>query len=435
MTELGISSFPSYTTGTDINASNLTAAAQADYDNAVSMLNSMALTVPLTDPWNAASASTWDNMTLDDWMSANMTTFGGYLELYTAVATFLSAEPPNISLLYFLFYVHSAGTVEALTDDAQQDRIDGGAQAISLALLGALSSTVNVGAAVSEINDLGTEVKVTYGVTAVTAKKVVVAMMPKDADGITFTSGLSATRQGLQSNWGTASGTKISVVYSTPFWRGAGFSGTAFGTDLSFVTDNSPDDASSGILVGFPSAGFMALPAGNREQAAKDELESFFGAAAQSNLDYTETNWDDETTISGCVSPLPMGFLTTYGTALRVPEGNIHWAGTETSEIWTGYMDGAIRSGERVASELTALLSVHERPQIEFDVFPNPCVDRIKINSASAIHGVQIYDLSGKLVKELEDAQQIDLSNIRSGSYSIKVSTDAGVGVQSLIKN
>jgi len=30
----------------------------------------------------------------------------------------------------------------------------------------------------------------------------------------------------------------------------------------------------------------------------------------------------------------------------------IHFAGTETAEYWTGYMDGAIRSGERVASEI-----------------------------------------------------------------------------------
>jgi monoamine oxidase len=32
--------------------------------------------------------------------------------------------------------------------------------------------------------------------------------------------------------------------------------------------------------------------------------------------------------------------------------GRIHWAGTETSEVWNGYMDGAIRSGERAAREV-----------------------------------------------------------------------------------
>ncbi|MEX2420860.1 MAG: FAD-dependent oxidoreductase, partial [Actinomycetota bacterium] len=36
--------------------------------------------------------------------------------------------------------------------------------------------------------------------------------------------------------------------------------------------------------------------------------------------------------------------------------GSIHWAGAETSPVWNGYMDGAIRSGERVAKEILASL-------------------------------------------------------------------------------
>ena len=44
--------------------------------------------------------------------------------------------------------------------------------------------------------------------------------------------------------------------------------------------------------------------------------------------------------------------MTTYGHAIREPVGRIHWAGTETSTYWNGYMDGAIRSGERAAAEV-----------------------------------------------------------------------------------
>jgi len=32
----------------------------------------------------------------------------------------------------------------------------------------------------------------------------------------------------------------------------------------------------------------------------------------------------------------------------------IHWAGSETSPVWNGYMDGAVRSGERVAAEIAS---------------------------------------------------------------------------------
>ena len=45
------------------------------------------------------------------------------------------------------------------------------------------------------------------------------------------------------------------------------------------------------------------------------------------------------------------GALLAYGPWLRQPVGRIHWAGTETSDYWNGYMDGAVRSGERAARE------------------------------------------------------------------------------------
>ena len=41
---------------------------------------------------------------------------------------------------------------------------------------------------------------------------------------------------------------------------------------------------------------------------------------------------------------------------LRTSFGNVHFAGTETSLAWKGYMDGAIRSGNRVAKEVSEIL-------------------------------------------------------------------------------
>jgi monoamine oxidase len=51
------------------------------------------------------------------------------------------------------------------------------------------------------------------------------------------------------------------------------------------------------------------------------------------------------------VSVLSPGTLLDFGEAIRRPEGRIHWAGTETATYWNGYMDGAVRAGERAAAE------------------------------------------------------------------------------------
>jgi monoamine oxidase len=54
------------------------------------------------------------------------------------------------------------------------------------------------------------------------------------------------------------------------------------------------------------------------------------------------------------VAVLGPGTLTDFGTELRKPVGRVHWAGTETSTFWNGYMDGAVRSGRRAAAEVPA---------------------------------------------------------------------------------
>jgi monoamine oxidase len=50
------------------------------------------------------------------------------------------------------------------------------------------------------------------------------------------------------------------------------------------------------------------------------------------------------------------GTITEYGRHVPMPVGRIHWAGTETATYWHGYMDGAVRSGQRAAAEVRAKL-------------------------------------------------------------------------------
>ena len=81
----------------------------------------------------------------------------------------------------------------------------------------------------------------------------------------------------------------------------------------------------------------------------------YFGPKALSPRDYFEGNWTRERYTRGCpVGVMQPGTLVEYGPALRAAVGRVHWAGTETSTYWNGYMDGAVRSGERAAREALA---------------------------------------------------------------------------------
>jgi monoamine oxidase len=93
-----------------------------------------------------------------------------------------------------------------------------------------------------------------------------------------------------------------------------------------------------------------------RRAAVLAGLAELFGSRAKTPIAYLENDWSRDGWTTGCVSPVPRNVLTRLGHALRTPVGRIHWAGTETSEAWCGYMDGAVRSGERAAAEVLASL-------------------------------------------------------------------------------
>jgi monoamine oxidase len=425
--ELGIDSFPSFLDGEAVGEGTLGSNAQAAFDNAVTEINSLADTIPLDSPWDAPDALALDNTSLNGWLISTAGNINAYLELYGSVVAFLG-EAQSISLLYFLYYVKSAGSFEALSTDAQESRISGGAQALSLALKAIINSPISLNNPVVSIDDQGQQIEVVTNDATYCAKKIIIAMSPSDANNIDFISDLPENRVSLQNNWVMESGAKISLVYDTPFWRELGYNGTAYGNALFFTSDNSPEDGSTGILVGFPNNGFLNQNQADREQIAKNEVESFFGPEAQNNIDYTETNWTDEPFIAGCTSPIPQGVLTSVGTALAEPAGNIHWAGTESSSIWTGYMDGAVRSGQRSAMEVrTIILSESNRQQPEFLVYPNPAKDFAQISFQQEASGdLVLFDSKGNRAMHLtiknQKSVRLDLNSISNGNYLIVLS-------------
>jgi monoamine oxidase len=115
------------------------------------------------------------------------------------------------------------------------------------------------------------------------------------------------------------------------------------------------------VLLGF-AAGTSAREltvqsAARRRRAVLGVFERLFGPKAADPRILIQHDWSNEVWTRGCYAGfLAPGVWSDYGAALRTPVHRIHWAGTETSEVFTGYMDGAVRSGERAASEVRAAL-------------------------------------------------------------------------------
>lgn len=74
-----------------------------------------------------------------------------------------------------------------------------------------------------------------------------------------------------------------------------------------------------------------------------------------------------------------------------------------------------------------------------FAAYPNPANDVLNLNSKNGlvINGVQLTDLNGRVVRNLNGGvteMQINLSDLASGAYFLKVQSDAGVGVHKILK-
>ena len=373
--ELGVGLFPTYIEGEHFLATDgavkryggedfaLPQDASADVAEAWEHLQQMATEVPLDEPWRATHADTWDAQTLDSWLVANAKTEVGLGYWRTMVPALFSAEAAEMSLLHFLFYCRSGGTLERLVathDGAQESRLEGGSQRLASLLADRLGDAVRLGAPVTTIRQDDQGVVVTYdGGGVVKAARAIVALPPTLAGRIRYSPALPPLRDQLTQQVPMGYVIKVQIAYPEPFWRADGLSGSVFSLDdeVSVIFDNSPQDLSCGVLLGFLE-GRHGRRAGKLAPEQRKELilsvfAKFFGSRAADPQEYVERDWAAEEWSRGCYGGrFGTGVWTGYGEALREPVGRIHWASTETAEIWNGYMDGAVRSGERAAREV-----------------------------------------------------------------------------------
>jgi monoamine oxidase len=110
-----------------------------------------------------------------------------------------------------------------------------------------------------------------------------------------------------------------------------------------------------GFVGGNEARAWADKPAADRKARVIADFTAAFGSAASKPTDYVEKDWATEEWTRGCPTAYcPPGVLLDFGTAMRPAFGRVHWAGTETATYWAGYMDGAVRSGERAAQEVMA---------------------------------------------------------------------------------
>ena len=371
--ELGLETYPTHGAGKSIfenpngklvrysgTIPRLNPLVLADFGRVEAKFKRMAKKVDPEAPWAHPDAERLDGQTADDWTRRASITKTGREALALCIRGVFSVEPADMSMLHWLFYIASAGSWDDLLNTeggAQQDRIVGGSQLISIRMAEALGDRITLESPVSSIR-LEDD-----GVIAgdLRAPRVIVALPPALAGTLQYEPALPAPRAQLTQRVPMGSVIKCMAVYDEPFWRQDGLSGiaTSLPGPVQVVFDNTPPKGSPGVLMGFLEGRDARIlgPASEaeRREAVVGTFTRLFGDRAANPIGYAEKDWSSEPFSRGCYAGVPTpGTWTAYGRALREPVGRIHWAGTETATRWMGYFDGAIQAGRRAAGEVLA---------------------------------------------------------------------------------
>ena len=267
----------------------------------------------------------------------------------TEIRSGFAAEPHDLSLLLL-------AADEATGSDAGEEafRVRGGAQRIADRLRAQLDGAVRLRAPVSQIEIGATEVVVTHATGTVTADRCVLAVpLPAARNIIGLPDQLAAAAIG--SSYGVA--VKTLRSYDRRIWRERGASGDLIARSME-TWDGAPAQTDEeGILLGYVT-GDAALTAAAQTLAERArKLTTTFARAVPGSARYADRAisraWGSDPYAGGSWLVYAPGEMVPHWDAVHRSYGRLHLAGEHT-DLYAGYMEGAIRSGIRVAAEIDA---------------------------------------------------------------------------------
>lgn len=194
------------------------------------------------------------------------------------------------------------------------------------------------------------------------ARKVISAVPPPVLKKIDFQPPLPVSKQLLINSYNYGFYQKVMIVFRTPFWVARGFCGLiqSFRGPAAVIRDTSSPADNKHVLTcfmsGIPGEEWSKKDQKERERLLLEQIGALYEHphVDQEVVEFVTLPWsEEEFTGHGCPSPaLGPGVLSSVGAEIRSPVGSVHFVGTETAEEWKGYMEGAVRSGERGAKEI-----------------------------------------------------------------------------------
>ncbi|KAG4252595.1 hypothetical protein FPRO06_03812 [Fusarium proliferatum] len=275
----------------------------------------------------------------------------------SATSPLLGVGPDEVSALFMVDYIRSGTGL----DNMASDKKDGG-QYLRNRQGQYLKSIVNPVKIIKQGSD-GVLIETANPKQKFRAERVIVSVPTCLYPSINFEPPLPESKKTLGESTALGCTSKAIFVFDKPWWRDAGFSGIieCETGPIHFSRDTcSPEDGQYSItcfVVGDRGRDWSKWPYAEKRRIVLEQFNGVFsgvGVKAPEPVNIILQEWIKQPWIWGCPSPVMMpGTLTSdSGKVLREVVGRVHFVGTETSLVWKGYMDGAVRSGIRGAEEV-----------------------------------------------------------------------------------
>lgn len=243
--------------------------------------------------------------------------------------------------------------------DVYSGRFTHGAQSLAEALAKELSSeSIRLNEPVVQIRSSENEVQAVTKSNTYSAQHIVLAIPPALAvTAIEFAPQLPDQLFKLARITPVWMGaiTKVVAVYSEPFWRHEGLSGSAISYvgPIREVHDMSGPDGQPSALFGFAPPTKVAEPTASRESVL-EQLVALFGPKAAEPKELYVNDWRSER----YTSPPEVERLNTFQAFGHASyseaqmDGRLHWASTETATESPGHIEGALAAAGRAVNSI-----------------------------------------------------------------------------------
>jgi putrescine oxidase len=349
------------------------AATAAEMDKLIALLDGLAAEIGPAEPWAHPKARGLDTVSFHHWLRAHSDNEEACNNIGLFIAGGMLTKPAHaFSALQAVLMAASAGSFTHLTDEdfILDKRVIGGMQQVSLLQARELGDDVVLNSPVRTINwesdpSGGHRVHVVSERATVNARFVIMAVPPNLYSRVSFNPPLPRRQHQMHQHQSLGLVIKVHAVYSKPFWRDEGLSGTGFGAGslVQEVYDNTNHGDVRGTLVGFISDekadAVFELRAEDRKRVVLESIAGFLGDKALEPEVYYESDWGSEEWTRGAyASSYDLGGLHRYGKDQHAPVGPIYWCSSDLAAEGYQHVDGAIRMGRLTAASICEVARV-----------------------------------------------------------------------------